>query len=145
MSHSPNRSRKANQPGPSTPENHRKEGGDINEYAGRTRSSHNNAPARVLLALLGAGDLHRRRCVLDSEETRRRVHMHHTFPFFYCVIDHGWFVRSDTCLDIPHRVNVQSVSVYACVGEVLRYRMYKDWTKGKDFWLVYVLGVESEL
>ncbi len=47
----------------------KREGGGTNEDIRRTRSSHNNAPARVLLTLFGAGDLHRGRGVLDGEKT----------------------------------------------------------------------------
>jgi hypothetical protein len=43
--------------------------GGTKEIARRTRRSHNNTSARVLLPLLGAGDLHRARGVLDGEET----------------------------------------------------------------------------
>ena len=81
----------------------------MNGDARRTRSSHNNAPARVFLALFGAGDQHCGRGVFDSEETRCCVHVHHSFPFCYRVIQHGRFLRNDSCLDIPRRVNVECV------------------------------------
>ena len=85
------------------------EGGNTSEDVRRTRGSHDNAPARVLLALFGAGDLHRGRSVLDGEKTRCSVHVHHSFPFFHRVIEHGQFLRNDSCLDIPRKVKVQCV------------------------------------
>lgn len=69
--------------------------------ARRTRSSHDNASARVLLAFLGTCNLHRRGSVFDGKEARRRVHVHHSFPFLYRVVKHGRFLRRDSCLEIP--------------------------------------------